>query len=149
MNFTNGLRYLVKDGKLGSYGSTESIFQLSECGEFLKNPYASTTDKTITRVTDYEPQNLLNDAQLTVLIAEHEKSYLTECSEISEQEYYNMLEMLPPLKWGNNGGISSFFMSEFLTGSITSQYAECGDKYYTKTVDINDSNTWIQTSEVG
>ncbi|MCP3673973.1 MAG: DUF1419 domain-containing protein [Gammaproteobacteria bacterium] len=148
MNFTNGLRYLVKDGKLGSHGSTESIFQLSECGEFLRNMYVRECDKVVTRVSDYEPQNLIDDAQLVALIAEHEKSYLTECKEISEQEYFNKLEMLPPLKWGNNGGINSFFMSEFLTGSITDQYAECGDKYYTKTVNMKDCTTWIQLSEV-
>jgi len=71
---------------------------------------------------------------------------------ISEEDYYDMLEVLPPLRWGNNKGVQSFFMSEFTSGSYTNQYAKGGTedepKYFCKQVDYNDYKTWIKLEEV-
>lgn len=65
-------------------------------------------------------------------------------TEITEDEFHEMLNVLPPLKWTTRNNIEMFCMSEMLTGSFTSQYLHDRDnnKFYHKTVDILDSTTW-------
>ena len=65
-------------------------------------------------------------------------------TEITEDEFHEMLNVLPPLKWCTKNNIEMFCMSEMLTGSFTSQYLHDRDnnKFYHKTVDILDSTTW-------
>lgn len=46
--------------------------------------------------------------------------------EIEEKTYWYFLEVLPPV--GMKGG--GFYMSEFLTGDITSYYSKVGNKYF-------------------
>lgn len=51
-------------------------------------------------------------------------------TEITEEEYYYFLECLPPLDF--NG--STFFMSEYLTGDITTKFYIKDNKYYAEVV---------------
>lgn len=70
--------------------------------------------------------------------------YLSDTvQEISEDEYYENLNVLPPLNWGAINGIEMFCMSEFYTDSFTTQYAKHNGKYYCKMVDAFDKTTWI------
>lgn len=77
---------------------------------------------------------------------ELEKShYLNKpITEVTEEDFHDMLNVLPPLKWHTRNNIEMFCMSEFLTGSFTSQYLHDRNtnKYYHKTVDITDQATW-------
>lgn len=63
--------------------------------------------------------------------------------EVTEELYYEMLDILPPLNYGKMGGYTLFCMSEFTNGVYTGQYAKIGDKYYYATVDAYDQSTWI------
>ena len=63
--------------------------------------------------------------------------------ETTKQDFYEHLEMLPPMKWTTINGVEMFCMSEFYTGVYTNQYACVGDKYYTAFVDAFDQSTWI------
>lgn len=63
--------------------------------------------------------------------------------ETTEECFENALYVLPPLKWCTIDGIEMFCMSEMYTGTYTSQYARCGDRYYSKMVDVTDKSTWI------
>ena len=72
------------------------------------------------------------------------KYYLdSPITEITEEKYIDMLEVLPPLKWTTIKGIEEFLICEMLSGTYTNQYAKCNGKYYTKVVDSMDQNTWI------
>jgi len=53
-------------------------------------------------------------------------------AEISEEEYWEMLEILPPLKHNK----ASFFMCEFLTRDLTMQFWKEEGKYYAMVVDF-------------
>jgi len=53
-------------------------------------------------------------------------------AEISEDEYWEMLEILPPLKHN----AASFFMCEFLTGDLTTQFWKEEGRYYAMVVDF-------------
>lgn len=77
--------------------------------------------------------------------AKLEKAYYItdDLAEITADRYDEMLNVLPPLKWCTINGVEMFCISEMTTGTYTSQYARYDGKYYTKTVDIMDKNTWI------
>ena len=66
-------------------------------------------------------------------------------AEITAERFNEMLDVLPPLAWTQHKGVEMFCMSEFFTGSYTSQYAHdrSTGKYYTKLVDYRDRSTWI------
>lgn len=72
------------------------------------------------------------------------KKYISmPLNEISEERYEEMLDVLPPLKYGRNGGVESFFCSEYYDGTFTNQYAKHDGKFYQKLADITDPSTWI------
>lgn len=60
-----------------------------------------------------------------------EDALRTEPTEITEKQYMDALEVLPPMKWGKWLGVESFRMCEFYSGNVTNIYAKCGDRYWT------------------
>lgn len=76
---------------------------------------------------------------------ERQKKSLTsgEVTETTEENFNEMLNILPPMKWCTIDGVEMFCMSEMYTGTYTSQYARIGNKYYTAMVDVLDKSTWI------
>lgn len=66
-----------------------------------------------------------------------------EVTETTEEQFNEMLNILPPLKWCTIAGVEMFCMREMYTGTFTNQYARIGDKYYTAMVDVTDEKTWI------
>ncbi len=67
--------------------------------------------------------------------------------EITSENWYDALGALPPLKWHTTpDGVELFLMSEFTSGNYTAQYAQFNDRYFVKTVDAFDPNTWMALS---
>lgn len=66
-------------------------------------------------------------------------------TEITAERFNEMLNVLPPKAWTTHDGVEMFCMSEFYTGTYTTQCAHDHrtDKYFEKLVDITDRNTWI------
>lgn len=64
--------------------------------------------------------------------------------EITEDQFHEMLNVLPPMNWERHAGFESFLMCEFTSGVYTEQYARRGDKYFSKTVDAFDRTTWMR-----
>lgn len=64
-------------------------------------------------------------------------------TETTEEQFDEMLNILPPLNWCTIDGVEMFCMCEMYTGTYTNQYARIGDKYYTAMVDVTDRSTWI------
>lgn len=54
-----------------------------------------------------------------------------EATEITEQQFTDALEVLPPMKWKSYSDSESFMMAEFFYGSVTSIYARVGNRFYT------------------
>ena len=63
--------------------------------------------------------------------------------EISQEEWEEMLNILPPLKWVTINNVNEFLLSEALNKWYRYQYARKNGKYYTKIVDSLDKSTWI------
>ena len=60
-----------------------------------------------------------------------EKRLTTDPVEVDSERYWYLLEVLPPCSWARNGGSESFYMSEFLTGRITTHVVRIGERYFT------------------
>lgn len=85
---------------------------------------------------------------LTFTIRERRKWLTGIITEIDEDKFWYALEVLPPLKWHDNGVLETFCMSEFMTGPYTEQYASFNGKYYVKMVDYFDSSTHIMIEQL-
>ena len=78
--------------------------------------------------------------------AEQKKAVLEmPLKESNAEEWEEMLNVLPPKAWTTHNEIEMFCMSEFYTGTFTTQYAHDHrtGKYYSKLVDFCDPKTWI------
>ena len=64
---------------------------------------------------------------------------------VTEEQFNDALDVLPPLHWVTCAGVEEFCMMEMWTGSYTTQYAHVlgTDQYFSKIVDCRDKSTWI------
>ena len=62
--------------------------------------------------------------------------YRQDVTEISEAQFNDALNVLPPVGWTTRAGVESFRISERLWGNITDIYARLGDRYFKLTDDI-------------
>jgi len=60
----------------------------------------------------------------------HEAAFRTDPEEISADKWDEMLGVLPPVAWRNDGAGESFKMSEYLTGRITGIYVSLDGRYF-------------------
>jgi hypothetical protein len=64
------------------------------------------------------------------------------------EKFTEMLEVLPPKNWRNDGDFESFLMSEHWSGPYTHQYARRGRgddaTYWQRMVDSTDRSTWMK-----
>jgi len=95
------------------------------------------TGKTIEEMQQgYESELIaVNDEELDLVIKEYENSLQKEWQEISEEEYFDALECLPPMNWRTiEPGVNVFCISEGYYGSLHSHFLKLsnkeGVKYY-------------------
>lgn len=74
------------------------------------------------------------------MLKDYEKNLITGWTEITEERYWEMLEILPPMNWRNlTAGINIFCISEALTGSLHAHFLKLSNKgevkYYEATKD--------------
>jgi len=58
------------------------------------------------------------------------KKYIKPFREITKEDWWEALEVLPPEKWQTKGDVEIFRMIPHQTGNITAHYARYGKKYY-------------------
>ncbi len=71
----------------------------------------------------------LDDAMPLIEQAEAE-CYITAPVEISEAQYYEAFEQLPPIMWKHVGNVEIWRMMEATCGNIRAIYACMGDRYF-------------------
>src|ERR1700682_4430792 len=59
-----------------------------------------------------------------------ENSFKSESVEITEERWDEMLGVLPPVAWKNEGAHESFKISERTAGSITAIFVRIRDRYF-------------------
>ena len=141
--------YYIKEGetKEDLLRRTEEfrIKEIDQLKELLKT-YNIDSFKSSLKEYEYAVYKVMTFDEFLVL---QKKYYCNELPvEIKEEEYYSQMDVLPPILYSSINNIDMFCMSEFLTGTFTSQYAriKLSDKkykYYTKIVDVTDKKTWI------
>ena len=85
---------------------------------------------------EYESELIaVNDEELDLIIKEYENSLQKDWKEISEEDYFDAFECLPPMNWRTIiSGVNVFCISEGYYGSLHSHYLKLsnkeGVKYY-------------------
>lgn len=98
--------------------------------------------KRLAEVKNADYQLMAYDEYLRLM----RKKYIDDAiiKEVTEEDFNNALDILPPLHWCKIDGIEMFCMLEATWGTYTTQYAHTPNgKYYCTTVDSMDKNTWI------
>jgi hypothetical protein len=67
---------------------------------------------------------------------------------ITETEFWEALEVLPPLQWHTVERLERFLMSEFYSGVMTTQYAQYNNNYACKLVDAYNKDSWITKEDM-
>lgn len=60
-----------------------------------------------------------------------EEKHRLPVREITEKDFWEMLEVLPPAGWKQEPNCESFKLSERWSGNITDIYARIGERYFT------------------
>lgn len=86
--------------------------------------------------------DVLTASEFDALHAAWEESISGDWKEITEEQYEDALNILPPLKWYDGG----FFCSEAFSGTLHSFYQRWDKKYYTSLQSIyKDRNAIIKS----
>ena len=81
--------------------------------------------------------------------AERKKMLVDPLKRITEKQYWDALEVLPPLHYERlDGGCERFCMREFFTATYTTQYFHSKEGWFCRMVDFADQTTWITHDEV-
>ncbi len=88
--------------------------------------------KSLEDVREKEPeaQFMSFDEAFEQIEAAQRAAFVRPVSESTKDEFWHMLEVLPPLGWKTAKGVESFKMCEMTTGTLTNIYARCGDRYF-------------------
>ena len=101
--------------------------------------------KTFAEIKDLYPNaQIMNYIDAARQMAEAtRKAYCTGPHEITAERFEEMLCVLPPEKWVNEGGTESFLLSELLIANIGAFYVRVGGKYYTVNDDIRTTHAML------
>jgi len=116
---------------------------LASEGETLKSPYTGETfDALLSDLNDKredgspEYQIMLLEDAMPLMEEAQKAKYCGDWKEISEEEWYENLEVLPPEKWETVRGVNIFRMCEYLTGNITAHFAKLNGKFFSRNCSI-------------
>jgi hypothetical protein len=77
------------------------------------------------------PVAIIGDDQLDALVKTYVDGLVTDPRQITEEEWWDALNVLPPCRWRTVGGVELFHISERVTHDLVSWYARVGDRYVT------------------
>jgi hypothetical protein len=111
----------------------------AEEGEILKSPYSGELFDDLllnlnkSRAIDTPEYQIMKfDDAMPLIEASQKARYCGDWKEITEENWYENLEVLPPEKWETVRGVNIFRMCEYLTGSITAHFAKLNGKFFTR-----------------
>lgn len=116
-------------------------------GPWIHDFYKNTIDASAKLSRLGKPSNYIVGTVAEFEQMQRDKYLTGKVHVIDKEHWWEMLEILPPLRWERERVVETFMMSEFLVSSFTEQYGKLGDKYICKTVDYNDPSTHIKISD--
>lgn len=115
--------------------------------EIINTKPQSNSDGFFTKQLEQAEQAIYKVITWDEFEALQRSKYITneDLTEITNEHFEEMLDVLPPLQWCTINNVEMFCMREMHTGTYTTQYAhdKTNGKYYSKMVDITDQVTWI------
>ena len=78
-------------------------------------------------IFEYADISIVDDE---VAVQHDRQRRITEPREISQEDWYYLLEVLPPCKWVRHSSAESFHISERITHDIVTWAARIADKFY-------------------
>jgi hypothetical protein len=121
-------------------------------GEELKSPYSGETfnallsDLNAKREAGSPAFQIMPLEEAVPLMEDAQRAkYCGDWQEITEEEWYESLEVLPPEKWETVRGVNIFRMCEYLTGDITAHFAKLRGKFFTR--NCSTSETYEELAE--
>lgn len=130
-NFEGAIASTVYNGSVELSGYTHN----AGGDDLTVEEYLIVDERSLQLVTGAEVDAMMN--------AYYQKKYLSKPAEqITATQFFDALEVLPPENWVR-GWLEHFRMCEYLTGTITAQYARLGKLYLRKNINVTDKSTWI------
>jgi len=118
----------------------------AEEGETLKSPYTGELFENMLRelnerreVGSPEFQIMPLDDALPIMEEAKKSKYCGDWREITEEKWWDALEVLPPEKWQTVRGVEIFRMCEYLSGNITAHYARLRGKFFVRNCSISEN----------
>lgn len=112
---------------------------LAEEGATLKSPYTGELFENMLRelngrreVESSEFRIMLLDEALPIMEEAQKSKHCGDWKEITEESWWEALEVLPPEKWQTVRGVEIFRMCEYLSGNITAHYAKLHGKFFAR-----------------
>lgn len=120
------------------YYSPSQLVVIDLIGANGLSVYAQETEDQLRQRYPDAQRMTLDDAVLA-----KENALISAPVEITEAQFINALEVLPPNQWRNLGVEESFKMCEHLSGAITTIYARLGTRYFSFNDRFNMPHTQI------
>jgi hypothetical protein len=76
------------------------------------------------------PLRIIDGAELDALIAEYQAGQVTAPVEITEAQFFEALNILPPSRWRHCMGVEMFHLCEHLDGDLVNWYASLNGRYW-------------------
>jgi hypothetical protein len=112
---------------------------LASEGETLKSPYsgelfdALLAELNNKRETGSPAFQIMPLEEAMPLMEEAQRAkYCSDWQEITEEEWYENLEVLPPEKWETVRGVNIFRLREYCIGNITAHFAKLNGKFFSR-----------------
>ena len=64
------------------------------------------------------------------VVDQQDAYWITDPQEITEERWYEMLEVLPPVRWEAGDGYETFMLSERTSGNITAIFCRIGERRF-------------------
>lgn len=124
MMLNQNIRYLLEADKPYS-GSVQSIL--------LEDGTVAYSDGLT--VEQYEQDRgvklrIIDEDELMELERAYIDSRVTEPKPVTEEKWWDALEVLPPCRWKTVKGVELFHISERITADLVDWYARVGDRYF-------------------
>jgi hypothetical protein len=108
-------------------------------GETLKSPYSGELFDALLAELNNKRQagtpafQIMPLEEAMPLMEEAQRAkYCSDWQEITEEEWYENLEVLPPEKWETVSGVNIFRLREYCIGNITAHFAKLDGKFFTR-----------------
>lgn len=113
-----------------TFNPADGNFYADYSGQLYNDNGPNLTMVQYRSIEGHESLKVISLEEMDSLFDSHENSLVTQPKVITSERYYDMLEVLPPCRWHNAGGLEVFHVSERITGNLVSWFARNGSDYW-------------------